>query len=341
MTLPITSGVSIRLYVFVVLCYIFFQISCDQVNISSYCTIKFPQLKECTWCVIDTAPKINDSAFMMKSITKTVKSQSEIKSFIILSYPRSGSTFLTVLLKSHREILMYGEIFNPYDNPSKQQKYYDQVEDFIPRHIFNARSNFTSYFLEYLLSNSKNRTTIGFKLLRDQLCMHDQVQVLIKDKPNMKKVILYRADILSVYTSYLIAAKLDTWTTVNTSGYQIEVDMADFKLYVDAYISYYRTVAREITQASQEYFLIEYNRDILNKTNLGGTIARLQKFLNVTVIEPVILRKKNSNFKKQSNAKHISTHIINWQNLSAEVRAYANTTMDFNDMILQSPDEYI
>lgn len=106
---------------------------------------------------------------------------------------------------------------------------------------------------------------------------------------------------------------------------------------LDEIKSYYHTLATKITEASQKYLLIEYNKDILNKSNLNNTLLKLQQFIGVTPLDLVSLYNNNKKYpvlKKQSYVKHASEHISNWDSLSSEVRRYADNSLDFNALFM-------
>ena len=145
------------------------------------------------------------------------------------------------------------------------------------------------------------------------------MHVLVKVTPELKKIILYRADRLGLYVSNQIALQVNKWDRFNTSNYQVEVSVADFLEYERTLKCYYHSLATEITKASQNYLLIEYNRDFLNKTNLNATLTRLQEFIGIKVVDLEALYNKGSDLMKKKSQVHVSKQISNWESLPMDV----------------------
>lgn len=290
---------------------------------------------KCSWCAIDEG-LVEESIHLPLNWsipTNITQKSARNQKFVIFSVSRSGSTYLQSILKLHSKILIYSEIFNPRDIHT-----YLSLADSIPSQVFNSRQSYPKEFLDYVWSDNKRRySTIGFKLQGGHLCLRDVVQVLIKDTPRLKKVILYRADILSTYTSFRIATTFDRWSRFNTSQYQVVVDVADFIKYKEAMISYYSTLVKEINKTFQKYILIEYNNDLRNKLKVEATLARLQRFLGVNSLKFKHIHTRRDQIKKQSRV-HVSAQITNWEQLPPEIRQYANKSASFNALFLQPND---
>ena len=295
------------------------------------CILIAPNVTKCSWCTLDE--KAQDQS-TLKNI-QNLQVSTSINKFVVFSFTRSGSTFLSYLINSHADILSYLEIFHPSDVYAKYM--YETHQDFVPRNIYDARNSKPRDLLRYVWSNSKNHSTVGFKLFGDQLCLRDVVEILIKESPQLKKIILYRSDMLGAYTSQQIAQKFQSWHFVNTSDFRVKINVNQFNKRKDDISSFYRIIATEIKKASQEYLLIEYNRDIRNKTNLETTLLNLQKFIGVTPLDLIKLYDNNTKkypvLKKQSHV-HVSSQIKNWKYLPAKVRWYANTSLDFNTLFM-------
>lgn len=96
--------------------------------------------------------------------------------FIILTTPRSGSTWLGSLLDDHPKIDVYGELFLNHDVPEK----YAALRKNDPEKFFRfkeqsklRRPKVTSAYLDKVFNSSE--TTIGFKLMAAPLIKHPEI----------------------------------------------------------------------------------------------------------------------------------------------------------------------
>lgn len=101
--------------------------------------------------------------------------------FIILTTPRSGSTWLGSLLDDHPEVDVYGELFLNHDVPEK----YQELRQNDPEKFFRFRETaglkrpkVTTAYLDKVFDHSEN--TVGFKLMATPLIKHPEILLYCK-----------------------------------------------------------------------------------------------------------------------------------------------------------------
>ena len=284
---------------------------------------------KCLWCQLDDSPQDKST---IKNIQHLHQLPNSSNKYVIFSFPRTGSSLLTALLRSHYDIVSLSEIFNTiHKHPS--QNYTDKDID-LDRKLFYSKHTRSRDYLKYIWSTNQNRSTIGFKIFGGHLCLQDVVDIFIKESPQVKKIILFRSDLLSEFVSDRIAKEMSSWHSVDTSNMKVKVNYENFLIWRNHVSSFYRILASEITKASQEYFLIEYNRDIRDMTKLNRTLFNLQKHIGVQPIDLLSLYAKNKDSLKKQSHVNVSTQIKNWFDLPFNVRRFADTSLGFNELIM-------
>jgi hypothetical protein len=135
--------------------------------------------------------------------------------FVVLTSGRSGSNFLTSLMKSHRSIIQHGEIFGEF-----------QLGSIRVQHRIN-RVGVTSY-LDQRLGRMAFETATGVKILYGNLepGYGDQhgipgIEALsghIANDPTLRIIHLVRKDKLAMLISTQLANKTQTWLAGNYDG---------------------------------------------------------------------------------------------------------------------------
>lgn len=128
--------------------------------------------------------------------------------FILLTMPRSGSTWLGTLLDDHPDIAMYGELFLDHDVPEKYKELrrHDPEKFFLYRKKSSSRRpKVTRIYLDKVFSGDKK--TIGFKLMAYPLLRHPEIIFYCK-KHDIRLVYLTR-NIRDRVISYAVAEQRD------------------------------------------------------------------------------------------------------------------------------------
>ena len=156
-------------------------------------------LKLSTWSLF--------SKIILKKHPKIYRgSNRSYRKFIIFTHPRSGSSMTIHTLRSHPQIMGFGELFNDkrigynikgYNNHLKKLDFLRRKDpiDFLERHIFTSYRN--------------DIKAVGFKLFSQQLDNEHFKDVwawLVKNK-DIKIVFLSRNNYLASLVSLLIASK--------------------------------------------------------------------------------------------------------------------------------------
>lgn len=112
--------------------------------------------------------------------------------FILLTTPRSGSTWLGSLLNDHPDILMYGELFLPHDVPEK----YQELRQHDPDKFFRFRESsplrrpkVTTHYLDHVFNSAEK--SVGFKLMAYPLITHPEI-IFYCRKHNIRLIHLTR-----------------------------------------------------------------------------------------------------------------------------------------------------
>ena len=124
--------------------------------------------------------------------------------FIVFGTQRTGTTLLTSYLNSHKSIMCLGEIFDD------KYFYHDDKGDVIDNYLWYSEKNkvsFSEYLDDYLL-NRKGYDAIGFKMMWDQVCDHEDLLDDLRER-DFKVVYIYRRDILKTYVSRIRSLKLN------------------------------------------------------------------------------------------------------------------------------------
>lgn len=133
--------------------------------------------------------------------------------FVIVAEPRTGSTFLHLLLASHPNIVVYGEIFHPVD----------EVRENITTGFQLPRLQLSDDPVEYLenVYSQQPETTkaVGFKLFYTHARNGEWSHLREYFKSAKVKVIhLKRRNLLDRYLSHQLADRSNVWVTYKKRG---------------------------------------------------------------------------------------------------------------------------
>jgi hypothetical protein len=130
------------------------------------------------------------------------------KSILLLSSPRTGSSWIIEILARIPNTIRKKEIFNPYSNKEISS-------------VFKSPSNYYKYFIEQLsLAKAQNQNLL-YKIFLEHLDLQSIVDIVYKSD-----VIIfnYRTNILHQWISFKKAKMCDRWSNYNLTNYQIEWD---------------------------------------------------------------------------------------------------------------------
>jgi len=203
--------------------------------------------------------------------------------FVVLGFARSGSTLLTHLLKAHPGIVSYSEIFNT--NNWTRRKI---PKPLAPLYTIDVQLN-PKKFLNGYWQTHQTENCIGFKYLNNQCPL---IEEAIITTHCLKKIIIYRENLLKQFVSYQIALRTKVWNSYQGiyDPIKIMVDLPSFFKYAEkvnhTYDQWYKSLG------DQEYLLVKYE-DLV--ANVESTFHKVCQFLNQPIAKAVFnLKKQNS-----------------------------------------------
>ena len=198
------------------------------------------------------------------------KSNKKIK-FVIITYQRTGSTFLSLTLNGLEGVICHSELFN-----NGKQAFINSIFDtgLLPKitfldkilgtdsaeKLFKFKSKQPIKFLEHIYEQDAH--AIGFKIFPGQ---NDSVLDSILQNKGIKKIVLERKNLLNGYVSKQIAKKTGVWSKYMGEGTQLE----KVKINVDSFIRYVNLIessiekVRDTLQSSNQEFLELYYEEMI------------------------------------------------------------------------------
>jgi len=225
-----------------------------------------------------------------------------MKNFIILTTPRTGSTWLGTLLDGHSDIVTYGELFLPYDVPEKYQdlrrndpeKYFRFKKEHRYIHPLKTWHYLDSVFNHHVDKNS------GFKLMAWPLIKNPMMALYILKR---KIPIIYlKRDIKDRVLSYEIAAQKDSFhdlktekTPLNAEKVTLSPSKVKKRLLRERFFDFYLNLLTKI--AKKHCVCIDYS-DL--EQNTDQKMAEIYSFLGLTPqsAESIIQKSSVSSFEE-------------------------------------------
>ena len=195
-------------------------------------------------------------------------------SFAIIASPRTGSTHLSNLLHAQSDIFCNGEICHAKKLNLRWDKE-DQSEAVVSE-LATLRSQRPREFLNRIFAVNYGCREVGFKILKGQ---SDAVFDELFRDPSIKKIVLFRRNILANYSSKLIASlsgeyalrKKDVDETPPASS-TVPFDENEFIRFGKKYNRYYDGVMSRLRQSRQYYHVINY--EDINEPEFFGNLLR-------------------------------------------------------------------
>ncbi len=193
--------------------------------------------------------------------------------FVIIASPRTGSSHLVNMLGGHPEIFCNGNVFHP-----KHVWVFWPDSDLgreVKAELLRLRNTDPMALLERVFATNYGRPHVGFKIFEGQ---NDEIlQKLIGDEA-VRKIVLYRKNVLANYSSKIVARKTDKFNA--REGEQggevtkIQFVPGKFVSFHARYNAFYRGVIDRLNQNRQHFHLIDY--DEINDPSL---LAALTTFI--------------------------------------------------------------
>ena len=230
--------------------------------------------------------------------------------FAIIANPRTGSNHFIDLLNSHPDITCHREAFHPHAVYLLEGTADELLED---------RNRDPLGFLEKLFKTCQT-PACGFKIFMG----HDKavLESVLSDK-SIRKIILYRANYLAVYSSEKIAEAENCYVIVNEKTARIDqaaydstrkgekaiFDKSEFNVRHRAYQEHYRRSVDTLNSTGQAYLFMTYE-DFLNES----FFRRVFPFLGLS--QPAVLETRMSKMNASdilsrfSNPEEVRAHLL-------------------------------
>ena len=232
------------------------------------------------------------------------KGQTDYQKFIIFSNYRCGSNFLMNLLKSHRNVVCYSEIFF-LDRIFWASKIYGGREQ--NSQLINERDHDERKFLDKHIYREYNKKikAVGFKLHYKDMHRHEMriLKDYITNNPDTKIIHLKRLNHLDRYISTIITQRTNTAVMIDEASYQNKLE-AMGRLSLDPEVcdrefkwrsSEHEIFGELLEELNAKVFEITYT-DLTQRNK--ETIDNVTRFLNLSPVELETKQKKQNKKKK-------------------------------------------
>lgn len=180
------------------------------------------------------------------------KKANRLKKFIVLSYPRTGSTFFCGgVLSRHKSIKCYDEIFN---NTFRTKKILKELNIEPYKGLTEKRSvhDFLKELIHQTKTNNEKLEAIGFKLFVGQI----PTRAIIELMQDWEFIILRRYPIAQSAISYEIAKRTGQW------GLQNKKELKEFSIRKRKVLEFCKKYSGALDELEIE--LIEHNKNYVS-----------------------------------------------------------------------------
>lgn len=203
--------------------------------------------------------------------------------FVIVAAPRTGSTHLVTTLARQPDVLCHAEIFahrvffHGASNPRNQR---------LREELTALRSADYGGFIERIFAISEGRSHVGFKIFQGQ---NDAALRQLIDDASIRKVVLYRKNMLAAYASSVAAKKTGVWgknaQSDDKSRSKIIFRADRFLRFHDRRVGFYAAQAKRLADTAQPFCWIDYEdlNEPLKIMNLLGFIGAETKLTRVNL----------------------------------------------------------
>lgn len=224
--------------------------------------------------------------------------------FVVIFYPRTGSTYLVKVLNSCSNIICHSELFQvdvkAFKRAFLDEKYIPEVRDWFKQtkdldKLFKYRNRFPVSFLNKIYSMDTEKS-IGFKFYPKQ--GKKTMNHLLDDK-NIKKIFIHRENLLNNFVSHKLASKTGKWDRyegetpkLNT----VKIDIPEFKKFEAEQSQYYDVHKKRLDNSGQSFLEVSYEQVTSN-----FPIADFENFLDTPLndISFEVNQKKQNPFTLQ------------------------------------------
>ncbi len=260
----------------------------------------------------------------------------QVNAIVWIAIPRTGTNFLSALLKHHPRITSYYEIFHRekfyagiHNRPefiikSLNQKYHVNFSDVEDLDLINWINQHPQDLLETLIELNPQHL-ISFKLFPDQL-QNDAIERVIIQNDRIAKILVKR-NLLDAYISHEIARKVGFWDNYDTSNIFLTLSIEKFIHWAKWAEEWYGLFENNLSSEVIDYSTINYEEIHQHKNNTDK-LAYLDNFFNKIGIEfpsqyalPDLITINLQ--KKQDNRDCLADKITNYDEFIGELKKTA------------------
>src|SRR5579884_270248 len=213
--------------------------------------------------------------------------------FVILSKPRSGSSFLRDMLNSHPDIRVYGELLLPapsWERPLWEPNDLEFARVFVTRHIRRPRLRatrpyWTMRYLERVFDQPSCRA-VGMKLMYEQVRQWPETWAYLLAK-RVRVIHLVRRNLLDLFLSDAVREQTGIWHVTNDGrpempgkkrsldGLRIRLDPDELVRSLDHLASNQESFRRWVRLSKIPAIEIEYEQLVAEHELFAGVLAFL------------------------------------------------------------------
>lgn len=230
--------------------------------------------------------------------------------FVVIASPRTGSSYLVNLLSAHPDVFTNGNVF---DSRETVYVFWPDATPDLKRELMAMRRADPYAFLERIYSSGYGRHHVGFKIFSGE---NDEIlDSLIRDAA-IKKIVLFRRNVLACYSSALVARKTRKYSaTVETQQPLVEFRRRQFIKFFNHYTSFYRSTILKLNNFKQNYYLLHYE-----DTMDGYILSSVLNFIGADTTKELDNSMQNKKLIKQ-NSSNILARFQNQEEVVAFVSA--------------------
>jgi hypothetical protein len=233
--------------------------------------------------------------------------------FAVIAAPRTGSSHLVNLLHSRRDILCNGEVCHSKKVFVSWPKLDRSPE--VLAELAALRTNSPKLFLARIFETNYRRRHVGIKILKGQ---NKTVLTSVIADDSIKKVILFRRNVLACYSSQLIALESGKYALASKNAaeasrqQEVLFDADDFLEFNRKYVTFYKKVIERIYGSGQNFHFVNYE-----EINNSMFFVMLLKFIGANTRYPPAVSK---NVKQ--NSRNILSRFANRGTVESFVRQH-------------------
>jgi len=177
--------------------------------------------------------------------------------FVVIGSPRTGSSYLTQKLRRQADILCHGEVFHQRHVWVYWPK--RDLTDAVRDELAELRRREPEALLERVFATDYGHACVGFKIFEGQC---DPVLERLIGDASVRKVVLFRRNVLANYASAQAAGRSGSWSTTTTpadgSPPKVKFRTGRFVRFHNEYVGFYRRIIEDLNGKREPFYLVNY-----------------------------------------------------------------------------------